>query len=266
MRAARLVGAALLSCGLWWTGLALAGGFRDPGEAWLLPGGEVVRLMHGDPPGDGATWSVVATEGHLFGMPELPQTGLDVRWSSKARTGLRLEVTWSDTGRDPYRSTGLRAALRLPGLAAPGVEWRQRRTELAGEGMPAWSRIYATWSLSGGWASGRGEIRVHLPLNHAPAGAVPEGREPFFEGRWRQGACAMVWRLERDATGRPRSGGSVDIALGGRVALGLRGDLPSGSLGPGLTVRRGPLLLRTSHLAHPRLGVTHRFAVGVVRP
>ena len=49
------------------------------------------------------------------------------------------------------------------------------------------------------------------------------------------------------------------MALGGAAALAMRWDGASASLGPGCALRLGPLLLRTSHLTHPALGLTHRF-------
>jgi hypothetical protein len=53
---------------------------------------------------------------------------------------------------------------------------------------------------------------------------------------------------------------------GGDTALGLRADPATGILGLTLVWLGAGVMIRTSHLAHPDLGLTHRFQVGFGRP
>lgn len=71
-----------------------------------------------------------------------------------------------------------------------------------------------------------------------------------------RGGLALAWDRSRD--GSFQVGLEVLVAGSERVGLLLRADPATGCLGPGVAIRRGPLLVLTSHVQHPDLGPTHR--------
>jgi len=77
---------------------------------------------------------------------------------------------------------------------------------------------------------------------------------------------ALALRLDVAADGRPVFGWEALAGLGGSLGVAWRADRASGAMGGGLIWRSARLRLRTSHLAHPDLGLTHRIEIGVGRP
>lgn len=244
-----------------------AGGFLDPADAWLLPALECAAMLRGERTDDPSLrFSLVAGQGRLFDLPELPQFFGSARWRQAGAPFMEVAASWQRTGGEIFQTDTLDFLVhggRRPGL---GLSGRLRRGRAGDRPWPSWRRLYARLSWPGTLGSGRWRLLIHLPLIDPPASALPEGRESFLDIRWRGPGGALIWVLERDIQGRPCAAGEMVLTAGQGVGLGLRWDAPSGALGLSLNVLRGTVLLRTSHLAHPRLGLTHRFSLGWVRP
>ncbi|PID80552.1 hypothetical protein CSB20_06890 [bacterium DOLZORAL124_64_63] len=245
---------------------ALGDGLRDVQDSWLVDAVDMARLLRGPGASETGGWSVEAMQGRLYGLAELPQHGLRGQWRSHGKGGLAVGLARQQMGTELFRTTGLEGRVRWGTNRGAGLVCRVRQADSVAGGWPAWWRLSA--SLHGVWAlgAGRAEGQVFLPLSGVPAGAIPEGREAFCRGAWWSGPWVVVWQVDRDPQGRPCCGWSLDLALGQGAGVGLRADGTSGVFGMGVMLLRGVFLLRTSHLAHPRLGLTHRFSVGVVRP
>jgi len=258
-----LAGLLVLGLGLQPFG-AQAAGWREVEGAWLVPPDLAAALLVSEHAQvDARPWHISLGTGHLFGLPELNQRSLRVDW--RGRPGgvpAFLQVQWSRLGHGLYSEslgTGQVMLGQRPGI---GLAVEQTRMTIAGEAVSAFPRLDLLlayqWS---GAVVGRLWLRVVHPL---PGGATDEARRrEFLETGWQKGGHALVVQWDQDARGRPLLGGDFMWKAGPGVGLGLRWDPATGALGPGLQILRKGLLLRTSHLVHPWLGVSHRFSLGL---
>ncbi|MFO7609999.1 MAG: hypothetical protein R6X35_12535 [Candidatus Krumholzibacteriia bacterium] len=239
---------------------AVAAGLRGVADAFLLDGADAAALLDarpGAPAGRGAWFRL--GQARLWGMPELPVTemGAGAAWALAGGTAA-VRGAWERTGRDLVRGDRQAVALGWRRGWEVQLEAARERLVVLGETVAtrdeAWLR--AGPDLSWGEAASL-SLRLWALLSPPPVGdrqPRPAGRAVL---RLRGGACAVAW--DRRADGRSALGIEAAAALGEGAALAVRWDGASASLGPGLVLRLGPLLLRTSHLEHPALGLTHRF-------
>jgi hypothetical protein len=239
-----------------------AAGFRDFLDSWVVSTAEA-RALLGDrcaaQKEQGGFWGM-AGQGRLFEMPDLDQKFLggggefnllDVR--------IRMTGHWEQTGSALFVEHRMGWKLLLGRNPAIGVggHWRQlklgSRTETK---IPGGDLL---WEIPFGFDGGIcGRVQIQWPIR------APQFSTPGVERRnllTASVACSdLVTALvvDRLPGGVPNLGMQLLWALGSRVGLECRVDFATDSLGPGLAIVRGGLLLRTSHIVHPRLGVTHR--------
>jgi hypothetical protein len=250
---------ALLLVSLAPAGPVWAAGTRDLTDGWLVPARCLVPLLGGSPaphetPSRGF-WLWCA-QGCLYGMPELPLQGAALGY---ARTRLAVSAGWEKLGDNLYREDSWR--LRLA--------FRSRRTLVAITGrregrflMGEAGRVAGTLVL---------EVRrrlwsaLELSIWHSlcPPASRPEGRSlrrwVLLSGHGKISSWAVA--LERDGEGAPcwQVAGLVVLVAG--VAVGLRSEPATGTVGLTTAWRRGGWCLRSSHLVHPELGLTHRWGL-----
>lgn len=240
---------------------ARADGLRRVGAAWLLPPGlERLAAAPGLKSPEAGPW-LRAGHMRLHGLAELPVQGLSAGWGGD---GWSVEAGWEKLGAGPLRDDRVAtrwawgrawcAALRLayrrlqvgPGPAGGALD---AEVELGAGGR---SGVLGTWRLVTSWSVAR---RAEPWL--APESARRFGFALAGPGR------ALALSLDLDAGGRPAFGWEALGSLGGGLGLSWRVDRASGATGPGLVCWRGLVRVRTSHLVHPQLGLTHRFEIGV---
>jgi len=254
----RRAAAWLLAAALGGAGVAQAGGLHDLADAWLVPLEQASRLL-GQPSARPATWSAGVSQGRLFGLPELPQCGLDLRW--RGRVGA-VEASWERLGRDLFREDTWRLAALVGGRWRGGARVGMARLTLAG--VAASPRPEVTLRLQGEMAA-RIDLDVWWPLTDAPSWHGSGGLRRWL--RVTGGGDGWVWSAaaDRSADGTPALQGEVLVRLAPAGALGLRVEPWSGSVGLVTSWRIGGLLVRSSHLAHPDLGTCHRWGLTVER-
>lgn len=256
-------------------GPAAGTGLREHEDSWLLNILEVWALLQGPPlsgpmaglkgPAKGIV--IRAGSGELFGMPELPQSqvGGDLMLPGPGG-GLGLGISWQVLGADLYRESRLKLEVDLGRTPALGLDMTRHQTVLAGQGIPpSWQVLFTLehrFILSPSY-----QLRLHLTLDAVPNSDsfLVSGRQPLLDMALLTGTAALALCLERAPDGTPLLGGECFWSLGQGAGLAIRFDPATASLGPGIYLRRGPLLLRTSHLAHPVLGQTHRLSLALVR-
>ena len=101
------------------------------------------------------------------------------------------------------------------------------------------------------------------PTWYGRSGRRSRGQLMWLDLQRRLGAALA---LDVRGDGVPCLGWEILAGLGERCAVGCRADPVTGSIGPSTVWRLSNVLLRTSHTAHPDLGVTHRFEVTFGRP
>lgn len=253
----------LISC-LILPGQVRAAGLRNLADGWLLPSHfqkQVIGLSRSAESATGASCWLMAGSCRLFGMDQLPVRELsgglrNLFWNQ----GIHLSGRWETTGAALFRESWWQGRLGWGGHL--GLWFRRWSLFLAGEGAGSAD----CWGCDGRcnlWEQGDTRIaaRVWWNLNTPPG---------WFglQGRYRLACLSIVhngWGLsldmDRRISGNP--GLTLDVLLGiaPSVGVGLRSDPVTGTHGPTLVYGFQSLLLRTSHLAHPDLGITHRFSL-----
>jgi hypothetical protein len=111
--------------------------------------------------------------------------------------------------------------------------------------------------------AGEGRVTLFLPLARRTAsGLVPEPDLRLLLTVGARGRAFTV-AVVTGADGRPSGGWEALCGVGGGLGLSLRADLGTGTVGCGLLWQRAQVRVRTSHLSHPDLGLTHRFEVAL---
>lgn len=244
-----------------------ADGLRDLEDGWLVSPAEARSLLclttpsawrgadDGADAGRATGWWLALGQARLFAMSELPllavALGRTERWWS-------LAAGWQRLGGELWREDRTRLRLvigreRRCGLVggvdavawAGGLAEQATQLDVVVEYPLAWDiRARGTWGVLGppSWHDTR-----------APR------RQALFTGGWSWGRWALA--CERDGKGVPAVQAEVLMSLGARVAWGLRGDPDTGTLGLSTSWLVARALLRSSHLIHPELGITHRWSV-----
>jgi hypothetical protein len=259
--------AALAALWLWvvlWGDVARADGLRRIDAAWLVPSYlSAVAVAGGPAPAHDGTW-LRAGQMRLFGLEALPARAVAVGWRGVG--GAAVEVGWDAVGRDVFRDE--RGLLR----AEVGKRWRlgaQASWRRLQPGAGAILTQHAAEVVVGGviptGALGLCDLRVLVPLTRS--GSLEMDPEPdrrlrlAVAGRGRAVALALDWGPD----GRPSGSWEALCGIGGGAGFAWRADGASGAVGGGLIWQRGQVRLRTSHLAHPELGLTHRIEVALGR-
>ncbi len=250
-----------------WTDPVQASGARDLADGWLLGPAATVEFLAGQPLSPDGFW-VTAGQSRLFNLPSLPvlavEAGLRLgQWPGKPV----LAVAWQTLGEGIFVEDQRRVHLQWGQVPVVGLAWRSVGTRTGGI-SGAEERQDDRWSvdavLQGSWrpvAASKVEARLWLPLTSGGLNSLADARRPFLQLQGWAGATALAVTVDRKADQTPTVALEWGLGWGGG-SCGLRVDLATGVAGPVINWRRGLLLVRTSHLAHPQLGVTHRLQVG----
>jgi hypothetical protein len=238
---------------------AAAGGLRDLADAWLIPGADLRALLVADVAAGVAPrdrgWSLAVTQGRLFELAELPQLGVAV-----GRRGgmLGWRLRWERLGGRLYQEDQARLELLVGDRWRAGAEVGLDRLALADD--PPSLRPAVDLRLVG--EPGRG-LRLELwwPVTDAPPWYGHEGLRRWLRIAGAGEGWAWAAVVDRRVSGAPTWQAEVMLRLAPAAALGLRCEPWSQAAGFCSAWRLGGLILRTSHLLHPDLGVTHRWGL-----
>lgn len=252
--------AGLLLAGLAAARPAGAAGLRRLDSAWLLPAALQAHLV-GDAnaatPAQGA-W-LRAGQARLYGLPELATRALGVGITGR---GWVLDAGWETLGSGDLRDDRAQAAIAVGTTRLLGAR-ASRRGLRPGAGQAGSASALDLEVVAGGHTAGLGHWRLAAwwPLLRQGDPWVPAEPETRLRGALAGQGRGLAVSLELTADGSPAFGWEALASLGGRLALAWRADTASGATGGGLLWRSGKFRLRTSHLAHPELGLTHRAEV-----
>ncbi len=259
MRGRRGVVAALVVAWLGSGSPAVGGGSRDLHDGWLLPP-DLLRpwLAPGQSGGDTGPW-IVMGQARLYGMPELPLRALAVGWRAPR---WRAALAWQRLGAELLGEERIRGQFLIGRRQAFGLAAGWDALRLA-DAPPCRQPVLSL------------ELRVAGPAGIRLTGSLPLLPAPVWYGRggvrrwWSlaaaNGDAAWCLALDRDARGAPLLEGEGAVRVADRCGLGLRWEPATGALGLTTAWLWRGLLLRSSHLAHPVLGVTHRWSLGAGR-
>lgn len=242
---------------------AAAEGLRRLDAAWVVPA--YLAALALDRAVDGTTRGVWVRAGQtrLFGLVELPVRHLAVGLVGPCRSWA-LEGGWETAGASLLRDDRLQTRLMVGRRLRVGADGRWRRVR-PGPGLrlseQAWDLNLGFEALAG--PLGRIDLSLHWPLFRTSHPAlVPEPQTRLRLAAAAPGR-AVALTIDTGSDGRPTYGWEALCSLGQGLGLSWRADQASGAMGAGLLWQRGALRLRSSHLAHPDLGLTHRFEVAL---
>lgn len=236
-------------------GMAIAG---DVGRAWPVPPTAMTRFMtgaDGEDPGEARFW-LGTTRSALLASPDLIQSrlecALDGPWSGGAawqRTGASGGI-WSEDRFEAHLGRGGAAAWRLEG-----------EVRRMGDGQETWPTAW-TLAVRVGLAPLRGVVmEARLEAAASRRDWSRWGAPPWLRMRSVAGAWLSVATLTPDGGGAPRLRIRQWWRAASPLAVGVGRDGLDGSVALLLAARRGPLLIRSRHGAHPLLGVLHQWQV-----
>ncbi|MBK8165912.1 MAG: hypothetical protein IPK64_08100 [bacterium] len=268
-RGAGALGALLAVLHLAWAVPSVAAGLRRLDSAWLLPGALHDVLLGPAPTAPtaptatGGPW-LRAAQSTLYGLPELP-----VRLLAIGAAGRRwaAEAGWEILGGDALRDSRLTARGSFGDRWRVGL-WASRRTVRLGAGEAGQALACDLEVMACGThpAVGTWIAALQWPVFRSAdnwIGAEPETR---LRAALAAPGRAVSLSLDVGEDGSPAFGWEAMAGLGGGLGLAWRSDRASGAVGGGLVWRRGRVRVRTSHLAHPELGLTHRAEICVGTP
>ncbi len=241
-------------------GDAYGGGLRDLEDGWLIPLPLVDGLLRSalpvdreEVPSQGGWMSV--GQARLYGMVELPMYRLAL---GSTAGPLSFSAAWQSLGNDLYREEQYRLRFVV------GRHWRltlgggAERVRLATE--PVRFHVSAELGLMSP-AHDRVVFQAAWPLL-SPAlwhGGRRQRRWLCLAGRLDGARWALA--LDRNGKGTPALQADYLVRVDAGLALGLRAEPSTGSVGFTSVWRWSSWLLRTSHVAHPALGLTHRWSL-----
>jgi hypothetical protein len=261
---------------------ARGGGVRDFGDGWLLDPAATAALLKpratiAAPEADPASsptetsrwgWWFGAGQGRLFSLADLPQLFLEAGLRNrKARLPWCVAGSWEKLGGRFFREETNSVGLRLGHSPRLGVRFRSRRWLVEDQQIAAGLEVAVDGRLQFRLsATLRGNLTLWFQAEPRVHWHRTRGRRPLVQVEVFHRVSALGIRLEQRGDGAPVLALEFLIPLAPGLGLGLRADPETGSLGGSLVVRLGGTWLRTSHLVHPALGLTHRFHLGAGDP
>jgi len=225
---------------------------QDLEDGWLLPVSWSVGILQDPPPRSLVAWAACGS-GRLFGMPELAQRYLGCE---TIRGGVRLAASWQILGGEVWRERCVRVEAgwgRRPGIR---LVWTRRRSESWGVASSASQELAPGLRACLGDGLEIAVLAAPIALGRTPG---PSRRHRWLELRGRAGATAWALTIDRRREDTPTSRVALSTRCAAGLALGLQGEPATGTLGLTTAWARGNLVLRSSHLCHPALGITHRW-------
>jgi hypothetical protein len=239
---------------------ATAGGIRDWDDGWLVPVAALGRVLRatsdaGTAGGKPLAGWATAASGRLYGLASLPLFGLAAGTTFGPTS---TAVGWARLGGAIYceDTCSVRLAGRLPGRPRLTARWHRLRL---GDG---WSADGFTVAVGATFAVGPGtDCDLDLDLTTPPTWFGDRGPRRALRLRGHRAAALWAVALDRRQGAAPLLEFEADAVVAPAAALGLRAEPASGTFGLTTAWRVGRWLLRTSHLAHPQLGISHRWAL-----
>lgn len=239
----------------------LAAGGKDLEDGWLVPVARILDLL---PSGSSVRtgnqrrgiW-IQAGLANLYGMAELPLRQLATGLVSGKLAGI---LAWQVLGQEFYREEQFLVRIHYGGAWKLSIAGGLCRLTVNGDLVGAQSAL---------------ELALRSPVTHPITLQVAwQVLTPptWYDGRGQQRWCWLSGRfgeacwavaLDRSEDGVPSFQTELLLALTAGFAWGARAEPATGSLGFTTVWRRSSLLVRSSHLAHPELGLTHRWSVSL---
>jgi len=246
-----------------------AAGIRDFDDGWC--GGPRWPFEPPAARGRAGLWAACGLA-RLHGLADLPLRRLAAGGRAAAWSGA---LSWQRLGgelwcedqvdlrvdRDAWGAAG--SSLGLAAAIRPwcGLSLRWRRPSYAASATAASLEAAPRAGLVRGRFAGAVQA-VPFVLQRGPEAAGPR---PWLSASWHDEGWNAAVDLQRDDRGAVSWRAGAELRLGTVFGWGLIADGESGAAGLTTAWRRGRLLVRTSHLAHPALGMTHRWDL-VARP
>ena len=247
-------------------GVASAGGLRNFSDSWPIASSTARRLLLDSiklrPVPRGLM--VMAGHGRLFEMAELNQSFLAFEGKISPRTiPMHLSGQWERLGSGLFVEDHLEFRILLGESPSWGISTHWFAQRLGDNDEEPILEFRLLWQMAFSFREIRGRFHLEWPLKQNADSPGASGRRNVFKLTMATDELAAALVVDRREDGTPKPGFHILLAVEHGVGLEFRADPATGSLGPGLSVVRGGLMFRTSHVVHPHLGVTHRLLLVV---
>ncbi len=242
-------------------GDGFAGGMRNFADSWPIGATTARRLLlkPTQVAGNGHGFLVKAGQGRLFEMSDLEQRFLAFEGRlSGEKIIMEGGALWERTGSDLFKEDQWDCWVLFgenPSWGMAAHHWHQT---LGGVSEPPLLEGGLLWELVFQWGEINGRFHLEWPLGVASQILGGRRRRNLLNLTLANKVLAASLVLDRQDDGTPRPGFHFLLALDQGIGVEFRVDPSTGSLGPGLAFARRKLMVRTSHIIHPHLGVTHR--------
>ncbi len=255
----------LLSCS------SSAAGLRDLSDGWLLSTRDSFTLLGcGSYPGvspnkqipGGGVWAYAGMM-QLFGMPEIPVSvvGLGTRLGARKSSWV-FGGRWQKTGGGIFQEDVQTFSLGWEKHWTGSFHLTRRAMKIGSETSLSWSGLRFLWGAPalqlGDYTFG---AHIWIPVWSSDDWRFHEARQERFKVTVSRDRVALVGVFEKKYDLGWALGMECSLALATGLGLTLRADPDTGSLGPGTLFCWGRLLVKTSHVVHPDLGLTHRITL-----
>ena len=249
-------------------GACFAGGLHDFLDSWPIDSGTTRRILLENHKSSifHRGFLAQAGQGRLFEMPELDQRFVALAGDLPfGFMKMYLAGDWGRLGSRLFVEDRISGHLFFGGNQTWGVSARWRRQTLGDQSEEPTIHFGLLWETKFKVQEVHGRFSVVWPLNSWAANPGDGRRETIFNLTLVESNLALAMVVDRHAEGHPLLGIHLLLPFDGGVGLEFRADPSTGGLGPGLSFVRGSLMVRSSHLIHPHLGVTHRLMLVVGR-
>jgi hypothetical protein len=231
---------------------AAAARAQEHEDGWLLPASWDVAVAEAVSPHSVGARAACGT-GRLFGMPELEQRYLGL---VAIRGGWLVAASWQILGGEAWRERRLR--LEAGRRRGPGLRLVWTRHGIESPGIALVARQELAPRLQAALGDGL-ELAVQAAPLVLAGDAGPVRRRKWLDLRGQAGSVAWALAVDRRPADAPTARAAVLARCARGVALGVLAEPATGTLGLTTAWARRGLVLRSSHLVHPALGVTHRW-------
>ncbi|MCP4144144.1 MAG: hypothetical protein GY752_02530 [bacterium] len=222
-------------------------GFRDADQGWVIPPDDCRERNTG--------YFGAVSVSSLYQMPELPMQSVLSGWSSEK---WHMAFRWHKLGGDVYREDSLSVDMLFGGSLKFGIKVEHESQQFSD--VPGWNTLYSFVT--------RYDYRESITLKSTTpiSGAMLATRD--YEQLLmiiRSEDVLFALGIDDTNSGEKSVRLGLDWLLHHMFRVGAIVDTSSSSTGLTTSIKIGKILTRSSHLAHPELGMTHRWQLIISR-
>jgi hypothetical protein len=216
-------------------------GVRDADQGWVVPPSELSDTE--------CNYWIATSVGSLFQIPELPMQSLCSGWSSRR---IALSGRWHRLGSEIYSEDSLSMELLYGGKLKFGLKGNKESQQFLSE--PQWTTFYSFVSQFD--YKNSLTVKTVIPI-YGEMNPAKDYQQLLMI--FKSDFVRFSLGVDYTELGEKSVRLGLDWLLVKQFSAGALVDTGSGSTGFTSAVKYSRFTIRSSHLSHPELGVTHRW-------